>query len=51
MKNNELKNILDNLNISDIISFKITYKRNYELGEYGYGNEPKHTIVYDKEEA
>ena len=50
MEKEELKNILDDLNVSKVISLELTYIRNYEIGIYGYGNEPKHHISYLKRE-
>lgn len=46
MQKEELKDILDNLTIDEIINFQITYKRKYD---YGYRSEPEHTISYNKE--
>lgn len=45
MKKEELKNILDDLTISEIKSFEITYTEEYN---YGYNQPDKHTISYNK---
>ena len=45
MKKEELKNILDDLTISEIKSFEIIYTENYD---YGYNNQEEHIISYNK---